>query len=252
MRTPAPWTCSHYTLLELKNLRIDLAVSAARRTVQRILADETQSDGGVSPTGSVTNSDVCVNAMAINYASYFGATQQQLVSMVDFAVSQQMPDGGFNCRSNRVGAHPRSSSMHTTVSMLEAATEYLRQGHTHRADQVRSTQAGCAEFLLAHRLFRRISNGAVIKPEFTLLHDPARWHFDILRGLDALADAGFTDDPRAAEALDLLISKRRPDGRWAADRGYVGHTHLTLPRAGQPNPFITETALRVLSAFGLE
>ena len=71
----------------------------------------------------------------------------------------------------------------------------------------------------------------------------------ILSRMDLAADA------RAADALDEIERKRRPDGRWAAD-GYwwratgESSTELVDWWRGQPNPMITLNALRVLKASG--
>jgi hypothetical protein len=50
--------------------------------------------------------------------------------------------------------------------------------------------------------------GSPSTPEFTRLHHPARWHFDVLRGLDALADAGVSHDSRMDAGLELLVGLR--------------------------------------------
>lgn len=242
------WTSSHYTLLELKNLSLPPDTPAPRETGALILAEEKGRDGGLNPSRTIRQSDVCVNGMALNYLSYFGAPTADLASVVDFILAQRMSDGGFNCRSNRSGA--THSSVHTTVSVIEGITEYLRDGHRYRADELAAASTTSVGFLLRHRLFRSEHTGEPMDPEFTRLHHPARWHFDLLRGLDALRDAGVAYDPRMSDALEILRSRRRDDGRWAASRAYPGATHLPPLRAGQPHPWVTLIALRVLEAYG--
>lgn len=242
------WTSSHYTLLELHGIGLSAREPRPRDVVARILEHERGADGGLRATEVEQPSDVCVNGMALRYASYFGATDAGLASVVDFVLGQQLPDGGFNCRSNRGGA--RHSSVHTTVSVIEGVTEYERSGGRRRLAALRDARAASIEFLLRHHLYRSERTGAPISPELTRLHHPARWHFDILRGLVALLDAGAPHDPRMDDAVSVVASRRRPDGRWAANRGYPGETHVPPPRAGTPNPWITLDALRVLRAYG--
>ena len=243
------WTSSHYTLLELKNMGLPRDQPRARDVVASILAEEKGRDGGLNPTRTVRASDVCVSAMTLDYASYYGATSQDLESVVDFLLGQHLPDGGFNCRSNHGGAH--HSSVHTTVCVIEAVTEYRCSGHRYRLDELRSAQAGATEFLLRHRLFRSESTGEVMNAEFTRLHHPPRWHFDVLRGLEAMAAAGVPWDPRMEDGVRVLETRRMPDGRWAANRPYPGQTHLPPPRPGLPHPWLTLGALRVLRAYPL-
>jgi hypothetical protein len=241
------WTSSHYTLLELKNMGLSRDNPAARETVALILRDEKGRDGGLNPAATIPVSDACVNGMALGYASYFGAPEEQLTSIVDFLLGQRLADGGFNCQANRSGA--RHSSMHTTISVFEGATEYERCGYRHRLAELMDARATCAEFLLRHRLYRSERTGQPITPEFTRLHHPPRWHFDVLRGLDALADAGVRYDARMDDALDVLLRRRRADGRWAANSPYPGATHLPPVPPGSPSPWITLVALRVLKTY---
>lgn len=49
-------------------------------------------------------------------------------------------------------------------------------------------------------------------------------------------------------ALGEVLLRRRDDGRWAANAGYPGETHVTYARTGQPNPWVTLRARRVLRA----
>jgi hypothetical protein len=241
------WTSSHYTLLELKNMGLGRDHPSPHETVVRILRDHKGRDGGLNPSRTIRESDVCINGMALGYAAYFGAREDQLASLVDFLVDQRLPDGGFNCRANRSGA--RHSSVHSTVCVIEGITEYERSGHGYRLDELLTARASGVEFLLRHRLYRSERTGRPIHPELTRLHHPARWHFDVLRGLDALADAGVRQDPRMDDALAVLVGRRRPDGRWAAARAYPGATHVPTLPAGAPSPWVTLIALRILEAY---
>ena len=226
------WTSSHYTLLELKNLGLSPDNHLARETVQLILDREHGADGGLDPTPGGRHSDACINGMALNYATYFGADENQLVSMIDFLLSQQLGDGGFNCRLNRSGA--QHSSLHTTLSVFEGISQYRRGGYRHRADDLRGVQQAAVEFVLRHRLYRSERSQAPIDDEFTRLHHPARWHFDILRCLDAFAEAGVAHDPRMDDALDVLARRQRPDGRWVGHRAYPGSPNLPAPGRDSP------------------
>jgi hypothetical protein len=67
---------------------------------------------------------------------------------------------------------------------------------------------------------------------------------------------GCATDPRAADALDLLESKRLGDGRWQADhRWWKNPSSPTYPEVvdwgkSGPNLMITLNAMRVLVAAG--
>lgn len=237
------WTSTHYTLMELRDHQVDPALPACRESVGLCLREKGP-DGGVNPSGTLRNADVCINGMFLAIAAYFGADAGELASIVDFVLGQQVDDGGFNCRSNRAGC--RVSSVHTTASVIDGFTEYLRAGYAHRADAVRRARDEALECLLARRLYQVKATGAPVHPEVVRLHHPARWHFDVLRGLEVVTTAGVADDERLLPALGVLLRRCRPDGRWAANAGYPGLTHLTYPRSGEPHPWVTLRAMRVL------
>ena len=65
------WISSHYTLLDLRNLCISPTIPEIRESIRIIVNQEKGPDGGINPIGSVRKSDVCVNGMFLNYASYF-------------------------------------------------------------------------------------------------------------------------------------------------------------------------------------
>ena len=121
------WTSSHYTLLSLKGLAIAPDQPLIRESIGRILTDYKAMDGGIGCSRGDRKSDVCVNGMVLNYASYFGAPADDLRSIVDFLLGEHMADGGFNCQSNRSGAH--HSSLHSTLSVLEGIHEYAENGY---------------------------------------------------------------------------------------------------------------------------
>ena len=70
------------------------------------------------------------------------------------------------------------------------------------------------DFLLRHRVVFSHRTGEPAHPTIMKLHFPAYWHYDLLAGLRTLAAASSLGDARSDDALDLLESKRRPDGTW--------------------------------------
>jgi hypothetical protein len=244
------WTSTHYTLLELAWLGLDPHEPRAASSARMVLEAPRCDDGGLGAGVPTSRSDVCINGMALTYCSHFGAHSSLLAGVLDMVLAERMADGGFNCRSTRSGA--THSSVHTTTSVIEGFTAYLAAGHERRAAEVAEARSAALEFLLAHRLFRSHRTGDVIRPEFTRLHHPARWRFDVLRGLDAVTEAGVVHDDRLSDGLDVIRRRRRADGRWSGASGYPGQTHVDYPAPREPNPWITVAALRILRRTGVD
>lgn len=237
------WISSHYTLLDLKHLNITPEHPLIRESIVQILHERKVKDGGINPAQSIVTSDVCINGMFLNYAAYFGTDAAALESIVDFLIAVQMPDGGFNCQSNRQGAV--HSSLHTTISVLEGIHEYHVNGYTYRLDELQTIAHQCREFILQHKLFRSDHTGEIINPKFLVLSFPSRWYYDILRALEYFAAANISYDPRMQDALDVLLQKRRPDGTWSLQSPHPGQVHFVMEKAGQPSRWNTLRALRV-------
>jgi hypothetical protein len=241
------WTSSHYTVLELKNMGIRKDCRSIRQTLEVIIKTQKGLDGGINPGSTINCSDVCVNGMALNFLSYFGCKEKDLESMVDFLLSQQMADGGFNCYSNRSGA--RHSSLHTSLSVLEGIQEYGESGYVYRKEELTKTAEASREFILEHRLFKSDKTGKIIRNRFLALSYPGRWRYDILRALDHFWAAKTNFDPRMSDSMEVLINKRRKDRRWNLQAHHPGKRHFEMETAGQPSRWNTLRAMRVLKHF---
>ena len=123
-------------------------------------------------------------------------------------VEWQWPDGGWNCDRQASG---RRSSFHESLPPAWGLHEYwLATGAT----WARRRPPEAAELFLSHRLFRTLQDGEVIDRRWLALHYPPYWHYDVLQALLVLSRLGLAGDPRAADALDLVVRRRRADGRW--------------------------------------
>jgi len=85
-------------------------------------------------------------------------------------------------------------------------------------------------------------------PVWTQFSYPAGWHYDILRGLVYLRNARVAPDPRMAEAIEIVASKRDTDGRWALG---ILHPDEVIAEPGitegSPSRWNTLHALQVLN-----
>ncbi len=243
------WTSTHYTLLDLKNLGISKTCKPILETLEMILNENKSPDGGILPIGEMQISDMCINGMCLNYFSYFNVDQSKIESIVDIILSQQLPDGGFNCRLNRSGA--KHSSLHTTISVLEGIREYGRNNYKYRIDELLQAEKEAREFILKHRLFKSDKTGEIIDKRFTNLPYPPRWRYDILRTLDYFMIAQLRYDERMQDAIDIIIKKRTKENVWKLQANHPGNLHFHMEKVGKPSRWNTLRVLRVLNHFKL-
>ncbi|QMS85465.1 prenyltransferase/squalene oxidase repeat-containing protein [Candidatus Xianfuyuplasma coldseepsis] len=243
------WISTHYTLMELRRLNIKPNPSILR--ICNIIADDYKTnDGGITPNPQHWEfSDVCINGMSLYFMCYFGIAEEKLKSVIDFIISQQLPDGGFNCNYNYEKYGARHSSLHSTVSMVEGFNSFLQNGYNYKKDDVIRMREEAIEFMLMHRLFKSDHTGEVIKKQFTMLSYPPRWKYDILRALDAMREAGITYDERMADAFVILEKKQRKDGTWPLQNKHSGKVHFDMEKPGSSSRWNTLRVLRVYKHF---
>ena len=133
-------------------------------------------------------------------------------------------------------------------------------GRLHHHEPARNAAKRAADVFLKRRMYLRQSDQSVIRAEFTELHYPLYWHYDILHGLKVMAEAGFVRDKRCQPALALLAGKQLPDGGWPAERKYYNASDQFKPgndcvdwggtSRKTMNPWVTADALYVLRAAG--
>jgi hypothetical protein len=176
---------------------------------------------------------------------------EELVSRL---LQWQWPDGGWNCDKR---PEVVISSFMETLLPLRALALYAKISGD---PKVRSAVEHAADVFLKRRLYRRQADGSVMDPHFVLLCYPYYWRYNILASLVVMVEAGFISDPRCTDALDLLESKRLPDGGFPAEETYSRPTRPQLSgympvswggrSAKKMNPFVTADALTVLKEAG--
>ncbi|XAS65694.1 hypothetical protein ACOM2C_02710 [Pseudarthrobacter sp. So.54] len=232
-----PWTATTYCLLQLRDFGADPGSPQLRNTAA-LVRDNCRWEEGGQPyfSGEV---EPCINGMVVALGAYFG---QDVEGVVARLLGDQLDDGGWNCWAE-YGAVV--SSVATTLNVLEGllAQEQATGGSAESAAARRRAE----EYLLERRLFRRQSTAEIIDPRWLEFSYPNRWHYDVLRALDYFRSAGDPPDPRLAEAIGLLRSKRRPDGTWLLENTHPGQIHFELEDGdGHPSRWNTFRALRVL------
>jgi len=180
----------------------------------------------------------CINGGVLALGGYFGRPTETLARRL---IGEQLEDGGWNCEAPK----SRRSSFHTTICVLEGLLEYERAaGH---APEAAAARRKGEEYLLKRALFRRLSSGGVVNPEFFKFAFPPRYHYDVLRALDYLRAAGAPRDKAVAEGISLVKSKRQADGRWLLDAAYDGALAVRVQESvATPSRWNTLRALRVL------
>ncbi len=229
-----------YSLAVLKDLGLDPADKESRRMIGRVekglvfkrLDNKPFLHGETEP---------CINGRILGLGAYF---REPTDALAERLLSEQLEDGGWNCEA------PKSlrSSFHTTICVLEGLLDYERAGR--KSASTTRARKRAEQYLLDRRMFRSLRTGEVINKRWLRFSFPTFWHYDVLRGLDYLRDAGIKPDGRVAEAIGIVIERRHQNGRWPLNLLHPEYIPLeTETGVGSASRWNTLRALRVLRWF---
>ena len=193
-----------YTLVVLKDLGLDPASKQARKMIDRVDRRLVFKWHDNRPFLS-GETEPCINGRILGLGAYFKEPNDGLANQL---LSEQLEDGGWNCEAPA----SRRSSFHTTICVLEGLLEYERAGRKSAA--VTKARRRAENYLLERRMFRSLRTGKVIDKHWLRFSYPTFWHYDVLRGLDYLRNAGIKPDSRVREAVETVIKRRHQNGRW--------------------------------------
>jgi hypothetical protein len=248
------WNGAHWRLVSLAELEIPSgyhpAVAAAETVLDWLPSGDHRSR--IQIIDGLTRRCASQEGNALAVCCRLGLHEDDRVKLLASSLIEwQWPDGGWNCDIRATG---RRSSFHESLAPMWGLYEFWRATGDGTA---LNAARRAASLFLEHNLFRSRRSGDVIHPEWTKLHYPPYWHYDILQALLILARLDLVRDPRVGDALDVLEGKRLRDGRWRPG-GYwwrppgSAGSNVEVVDWGRraPNEMITLNALRVLRAAG--
>ncbi len=230
-----------YALAVLKDLGLDPASGEARQMIDRVderlvfrrLNNRPFLHGETEP---------CINGRILGLGAYFKEPNDALAEQL---LREQLEDGGWNCEAPR---SPRSS-FHTTICVLEGLLDYERAGRG--SASVARARKRAENYLLSRRMFRSLRTGEVVNKRWLRFSFPTFWHYDVLRGLDYLRDAGIKPDERVSEAVGIVIERRHQNGRWPLNLLHPEYIPLEMETGiGRASRWNTLRAMRVLRWYG--
>jgi hypothetical protein len=230
-----------WSLVVLKDLGLDPASKEARTMIGRVekglvykpLKNRPFLHGETEP---------CINGRILGIGAYFKEPNDALA---DQLLEEQLEDGGWNCEAPK----SRRSSFHTTICVLEGllAYERARRKTGSKAAAITKARKRAETYLLERHMFRSLRTGKIINKRWLRFSYPTHWHYDVLRGLDYLREAGIKPDSRIDEAIQVVIKRRHQNGRWPLNLLHPEKIPLEMEtEVGRASRWNTLRALRVL------
>ena len=246
-----------WTILMLAELGADGRDKRIQRGVEYLLAHAQSAHGGFSAMANALPSGAiyCLNGNLVWALTALGCGADERVARAgdwiagavtgETAQTNKTSGPNFACAAN--GKLPCAWGAVKALRALANFPDALKSPRVKRA-----TEMAC-EFLLNGDLARakypyteRVS-GVWFKFGF-----PLGYTSDVLETLLALSEAGRARDPRLKPALDLVLSRRDAQGRWALKNSLNGKMWTDLEDKNKPSKWVTLRARRVLKAAGVQ
>jgi hypothetical protein len=183
-----------------------------------------------------------------------GIADERTEELADRLIKWQWQDAGWNCDKRPQAIN--SSYYESWIPLRALNLFHRRSGNKMAKEAVERT----AELFLKRQIFLGLKSGTPIRPDFIQLTFPYFFLYNILSGLKVMVETEYIHDPRCGKALDLLESKRLPDGSFPAEVKNYRVTAKPLSRTAtigwgpanlkMGNEFVTLEALSVLKAAG--
>lgn len=216
------WISSHYTLMELTYMEMDGLHPIYQEALQALI-NHLWSSYQNPPKQYL---DMCIAGMIVQMACHAEYDIHNLRELIDYILEHKMVDGGWNCMKLRSG-NPKISSVHTTLTVLEAFDMYESSGYKYRIEDIRKGIQSGIECLLERRLIYKKGTKVPINQHMVRHHYPARWKYDYLRVLEFLAKRHYPLCDEMMPAMVLLKSKLK-HGRLTKGTQIAGQTHFRL------------------------
>ena len=237
---------THYTMLELMDMEIDPSHPIYQDALRTLLSHEWSDHGYYRKHIHV---DMCVAAMLLKMSAYGLSKDSKIYEMIDYILAYQMVDGGWNCCHERK-PKPHISSVHTTLSVIEAFHQVLKHNYTYRNDEIKIALSNGIAVLLSRELYKNKKTGQPIHPAMMKATYPPRWKYDIMRALEVLASMNYPYDPRMADALTHLKTQMRGPLMRKGSK-IPGRIHFPLEQ-GPYGAMNTLRMLKILKAYDRE
>lgn len=244
-----------WQVIFLAQLGADPADERIRRACEFLFARSQNRDHGgfvISSnrdhSGGAKGNYPCLTGNLVRALHHFGYIRDpRWQHAVDWLLASQHDDGGWS--HGPICGH---SCFQGSIKPLLALTAIAP------ADRSLGVEKGierAVAFLLQHRLFKRDHHGFdVAKRGHLRLRFPLGWQTDVLDLLDGVTAAGRLDDPRMADALAVVLSKRDSDGRWPLEETFPASGQSSMwcriETKGRPSKWVTLRTLRVLERVG--
>lgn len=247
--TPLFWT---WRLIALSEIPGASRLPYTQALIDRVY-DRLGTPAGFSLTGEPADIVPCYNAMLVSALCRLGhAADTPVVRAVEWIRRYQSFDRERKTAWTGVGIQRYGGCLNATpcyIGLAKSVSALLehrlaRPDDTERAGDRALIDAG-VDYMLRHRLYKRLSNGEPISPHILDIAFPESYNLTLLEILRAVHAAERMDDARVGDAVTYLRGIRASDG-WHVTYAYRAPGYVSFDARGRASRWVTHFLDRIL------
>lgn len=233
-----------WRLLELSEIPFTNTLEKIQWWIE-LLVDKSYIQEGFSLEGKKDNLLGCHNALITTILIKMGYNDKEKIDTgINWILTYQAVERGKECKWSGSDLYTRFGGCmksvpcyYGVIKSMIALTEYKkRYGGSKMLDD---TLNQGLEYILKHRVFKRLSIDKPIEDSIILNFYPYTYKSNIIEILSLLKANGLMEDERCSDALEILKGKQRPDGLWQADTSYMKSAWIDFDIPKKPGLWIS-------------
>jgi hypothetical protein len=207
-----------WRLLELSEIPFTHTVEKVQNWCE-LLKDKTSIPEGFSLTGKKDGVLACHNALITLIFTRMEYDKEVIDKGIDWILDYQSVERGKECTWTGTdlftrfgGCMKKIPCYYGVVKSMVALTEYKERFGS--SQEIDSKLRRGLEYILRHRVFKRLSTDTPIEPSIIKNFYPYTYKSNIIEILSLLKANNLLNDTRCTEAIEILRRKQRPDGFW--------------------------------------
>ncbi len=277
----AKYEGAYWTLIFLAHMHADGRDARVGRLVEHVLSSQLDA-GGFSASGTPRYEIVCLTANVLWASVQLGfGNDERVLSGYRRLAERILPHGGVPCVVLQTCLHTACKmTLPQTLRCIAAAPpgavkrdmkrlqdvlvrqmldvsvyRYVRPDVREYRLAIKTRPKGVSERAVRERWIAEHTYDEadlVPKPGWLRFGFPRSYNPDLLEGMLALAELDVKHDPAMDDALDVIESKRLPDGRWKLEESLNGKMLADVEKKGKPSKWVTLRAAIVLQKYRSE
>jgi hypothetical protein len=198
---------------------------------------------GFSLSGDEKNFLPCYNAMIISALCRLGrAKDQQVIFALNWIYENQPMERGCTVNLSKFRFDKFGGCFNKTPCYIGLAKSVIAlqnyQKATGESKYDSKLQKG-TDYMLQHKLFKRLSKDMPINQHITDVSFPESYHLNVVELIRFVNDAKLLGDSRTKELIGFLKSKQKQDGNWKIDFRYKAEGYTVFDKGRDKSEWTT-------------